>query len=374
MEPAGRQVRRGPGQRFQRPCRQHLHRDGRLFRQPPGRVGCGGRVAPEDLAWLAARIDRETDEARAHGIDRDRVALRPVAATGEVGCLRPGLRGAVAGVDVDRRYAPGRASQLHQPRRRSSRSSRCSSPATSCSSGATGSRATRFSRASGRTRRCTWERRPTSNALGCFAAAPAARGRRTTSTSPGTWPTTSRPAHRPRAQHGDGVGERRRHLQLAHRVDGGRLRRGPAPASPTTQKATALARAFSHVGKPYDFEFDFSSSDKLVCTELVYQSYDGVLHFDAYMEQIVGRPAIPALQFCRKFAAERGTPGQELEFVLFLDAVPATRRPGSRARMTSCAAPTGRAGLTSDPPLDSEFSFAAGRSGISPSPVGAPGC
>jgi hypothetical protein len=96
------------------------------------------------------------------------------------------------------------------------------------------------------------------------------------------------------------------------------------PRVPDAQKAAALTRAFSHVGKPYDFEFDFSSSDKLVCTELVYQSYEGALHLDAYMEQIVGRPAIPALQFCRKFARERGTPAQELEFVLFLDAVPAT--------------------------------------------------
>jgi hypothetical protein len=96
------------------------------------------------------------------------------------------------------------------------------------------------------------------------------------------------------------------------------------PRVPDERKAAALARAFSHVGKPYDFEFDFSSSDKLVCTELVYQSYDGVLHFDDYMEQIVGRPAIPALQFCRKFALERGTPKQELDFVLFLDALPAT--------------------------------------------------
>ena len=96
------------------------------------------------------------------------------------------------------------------------------------------------------------------------------------------------------------------------------------PRVPDADKAAAIVRAFAHVGKPYDFEFDFSSTDKLVCTELVYQSYEGVLRLDPYMQQIVGRPAIPALQFCRKFAQERGTPLQELEFVLFLDAVPAT--------------------------------------------------
>ena len=96
------------------------------------------------------------------------------------------------------------------------------------------------------------------------------------------------------------------------------------PRVTDAQKAAAIARAFSHVGKPYDFEFDFASTDKLVCTELVYQSYEGSLRLEPYVQQIVGRPAIPALQFCRKYAAERGTPQQELEFVLFLDAVPAT--------------------------------------------------
>lgn len=33
----------------------------------------------------------------------------------------------------------------------------------------------------------------------------------------------------------------------------------------------AIAEAFSHVGKPYDFEFDFNVSSRIVCTELVYR-------------------------------------------------------------------------------------------------------
>lgn len=88
------------------------------------------------------------------------------------------------------------------------------------------------------------------------------------------------------------------------------------------QKADAIARAFSHVGKPYDFEFDFFSADKLVCTELVYRAYDRLLHFD--LVPIMGRSTLPALEIAKKFAAERTRDDRELDFVLFLDAVPAT--------------------------------------------------
>jgi hypothetical protein len=46
--------------------------------------------------------------------------------------------------------------------------------------------------------------------------------------------------------------------------------------------AAALARGLVHEGKAYDFDFDFTRSDRLVCTEVVYRSYEGVgtVHFD----------------------------------------------------------------------------------------------
>ena len=40
--------------------------------------------------------------------------------------------------------------------------------------------------------------------------------------------------------------------------------------------AEALARGLFHEGKPYDFDFDFTRSDRLVCTEVVYRSYEGI--------------------------------------------------------------------------------------------------
>ena len=37
--------------------------------------------------------------------------------------------------------------------------------------------------------------------------------------------------------------------------------------------AAALGEAFGHLGKPYDFEFDFGLTHRVVCTELVYRCY-----------------------------------------------------------------------------------------------------
>jgi hypothetical protein len=81
--------------------------------------------------------------------------------------------------------------------------------------------------------------------------------------------------------------------------------------------AQAIVKAFRHQGKPYDFEFDFSTADKVVCTELVYRSYDGILDFE--LVNIVGRPTLPALEIVRKFAGERQRSNPQLGFVLFLD-------------------------------------------------------
>jgi hypothetical protein len=57
-----------------------------------------------------------------------------------------------------------------------------------------------------------------------------------------------------------------------------------------------------------------------VCTELVYRSYEGLLHFD--LVRVMGRDTLPALEICKKFAGERDRPERQLDFVMFLDAVP----------------------------------------------------
>ena len=83
------------------------------------------------------------------------------------------------------------------------------------------------------------------------------------------------------------------------------------------QIADAIVQAFSHHGKPYDFEFDFFTSDKLVCTELIYRAYKGMINFD--LVRIMGRDTLPALEIGRKFVKEKDSPNRELDFILFMD-------------------------------------------------------
>ncbi|MDX1566057.1 MAG: YiiX/YebB-like N1pC/P60 family cysteine hydrolase, partial [Phycisphaeraceae bacterium] len=45
------------------------------------------------------------------------------------------------------------------------------------------------------------------------------------------------------------------------------------------QLAESLGRAFEHVDKPYDFDFDFTQSGSLVCTEVIYRAYEGPIEF-----------------------------------------------------------------------------------------------
>ncbi len=48
------------------------------------------------------------------------------------------------------------------------------------------------------------------------------------------------------------------------------------PRLSTDEIAAALSKGLAHEGKPYDFNFDFPRSDRLVCTEVVYRAYEGV--------------------------------------------------------------------------------------------------
>lgn len=61
-----------------------------------------------------------------------------------------------------------------------------------------------------------------------------------------------------------------------------------------------LERAITHEGKPYDFEFDFTRADRLVCTEVIYRSFDGLGPFSFELDMVAGRLALPAVSWLRQ--------------------------------------------------------------------------
>lgn len=98
------------------------------------------------------------------------------------------------------------------------------------------------------------------------------------------------------------------------------------PRLTPADKARAIERAFSHWSKPYDFDFDFLTQSKLVCSELVWTSYQNQADLGASLNlplsQVMGRLTLPPNDIVRMFDAEYGTAGQQLDFVAFLDGQP----------------------------------------------------
>ena len=87
-------------------------------------------------------------------------------------------------------------------------------------------------------------------------------------------------------------------------------------------RASAMGRAFSYHGRPYDFDFDFLTDAALVCTELVYKAYEpaeGRPGLKLALVEVLGRPTLPANEVVRLYDAQADGPGRQLDFVAFLD-------------------------------------------------------
>jgi uncharacterized protein YycO len=66
------------------------------------------------------------------------------------------------------------------------------------------------------------------------------------------------------------------------------------PRLPQQSIAQVIQKAMSHVGKRYDFLFDFTQADRLACTELVYRAYHGVDELQFTLTERSGRLCISA--------------------------------------------------------------------------------
>ncbi len=95
------------------------------------------------------------------------------------------------------------------------------------------------------------------------------------------------------------------------------------PRLTKTEKARAIVSAFSNLGKPYDFDFDFLTESTLVCSEVVYVAYrpeKGVsTGLTLPLEEVMGRKTLPPTNLIEVFDTQFGKPEQQLDFVAFLD-------------------------------------------------------
>lgn len=82
-------------------------------------------------------------------------------------------------------------------------------------------------------------------------------------------------------------------------------------------KFKAICSAIKYYGRPYDYHFDFVSDSAIVCSELVYKAYNGIVNFETTHK--LGRFIVTATDFAKKFDTEFGKDSQELDFVYFLD-------------------------------------------------------
>jgi len=61
--------------------------------------------------------------------------------------------------------------------------------------------------------------------------------------------------------------------------------------------SAGLKGAASHVGKAYDFLFDFRTAERLVCTEVVYRGFHGLGPVRFHLKEVGGRLCLPAEEF-----------------------------------------------------------------------------
>ncbi len=94
------------------------------------------------------------------------------------------------------------------------------------------------------------------------------------------------------------------------------------PRRPPIEVARSIETAFGYLGRPYDFDFDFYSDQSLVCSELVYKSWEpgvGREGVSFALVEVLGRMTLPPNDMIGWWARGADEPESALEFVWFLD-------------------------------------------------------
>jgi len=91
------------------------------------------------------------------------------------------------------------------------------------------------------------------------------------------------------------------------------------PRISVEEKFRAILKAFSYWRRPYDYNFDFATDNALVCSELVYKSFQGSSNLNFELSMINGRMLLPPNLIAKKFGEEFDTPAQQLDLVFYLE-------------------------------------------------------
>lgn len=86
--------------------------------------------------------------------------------------------------------------------------------------------------------------------------------------------------------------------------------------------AKGLLTSLKYKGRPYDFNFDFRTDSTVVCSELVYYTYQPTKDKEGLFFPVtttLGRPVVTPNNIIKDLAENYGTDKQQFDFVLFLD-------------------------------------------------------
>lgn len=90
-----------------------------------------------------------------------------------------------------------------------------------------------------------------------------------------------------------------------------------APDEQEAKVAEAIRRALRYYGRAYDFDFDFFTDDKLVCTELLYRAYHPDINF-LIQKQAVVKPAPPVPGMVKKAGRDTMPASEIVKLALYM--------------------------------------------------------